>query len=164
MEPSLLYQAVVRLRDCNAAMYAVSMPISRALVLVIGQAVTALVLLVPSICIAAGIPAALVAGLCITAVIALSSTLCGRPSTRSWSCLRDWTDSPSEIRNAFCCAIRHVHPVTGVYLPCDRELIYSALRRWFCSSTTEAEDEVLDRFDALCESTCVGARESLRHP
>ena len=149
MDASLLYQVMVRLRDCNVATYVGFMPISRALVLVIGQAVTALVLLVPSICNAAGIPAALAAGLCITAVIALSSTLCGRPSRRSWCCLCDWTDSPSEIRNAFCCAIRHVHPMAGVYLPCDRELIYSALRRWYCRSTTEAEDEVLDRFDAL---------------
>ncbi|CAE7427975.1 unnamed protein product [Symbiodinium sp. CCMP2456] len=46
-----------------------------------------------------------------------------------------------------CCAMNHVHPVTGEAILCDRTLVFQTLRRWY--TRTGDPDTHLDRFDAL---------------
>ncbi|CAE7214044.1 unnamed protein product [Symbiodinium sp. CCMP2456] len=47
----------------------------------------------------------------------------------------------------FCCSVDHIHPETKAPLPCDRELILEAVKKWYfqdISSAQEKEDEASD--------------------
>lgn len=48
----------------------------------------------------------------------------------------------------FCCQHEHQHPETGVDIPCDRQLIYGVLQKWFGSSA-HSQEECLDTFNRL---------------
>jgi len=48
----------------------------------------------------------------------------------------------------FCCTNQHVHPDTGLVMPCDRELVYASIQHWHvCEQGGGDEDEALDSFD-----------------
>lgn len=42
----------------------------------------------------------------------------------------------------FCCSCDHEDPVTGVPVPCDRDLVYSQLAGWFSNSAQERLNEL----------------------
>merc|ERR1712226_1174001 len=46
----------------------------------------------------------------------------------------------------FCCKVDHVHPDTGLRIPCDRKLIYASISHWYGSG--EAGDGQ-PQFDAV---------------
>jgi len=49
----------------------------------------------------------------------------------------------------FCCCNNHRHPQTGAQLPCDRQMMYSMLRKWYGSEQAELKTDCvhLDRFN-----------------
>lgn len=59
----------------------------------------------------------------------------------------------------FCCEVDHVHPDTGVPLPCDRELVYSTLFVWFGDGSDECH---LDKFDELARASLQRLIRSVR--
>eukprot|EP00438_Fugacium_kawagutii_P030646 Skav221852 [mRNA] locus=scaffold1175:52834:54315:+ [translate_table: standard] len=48
----------------------------------------------------------------------------------------------------FCCSCHHRHPETGEVLPCDRELMFQMLKKWF-GKTGDLHEEHLDSFNQL---------------
>ncbi|CAJ1427818.1 unnamed protein product [Effrenium voratum] len=59
--------------------------------------------------------------------------------------LKDFSLEGSEC---FCCANDHRHPDTGEALPCDRNLVYEAVRLWY-GADTDTKEEHLKRFDRM---------------
>lgn len=55
--------------------------------------------------------------------------------------LKDFSLEGSEC---FCCANDHRHPDTGEALPCDRNLVYEAVRLWYGADTDTKEDRAED--------------------
>ncbi|CAK9028350.1 unnamed protein product [Durusdinium trenchii] len=52
----------------------------------------------------------------------------------------------------FCCSNQHRHPFSDEELPCDRELVFATLQKWFGSAPEGEEDEeYLDRFNLLVQ-------------
>ena len=67
--------------------------------------------------------------------------------------MQDLKELPHQLANfsvqraqCFCCSNGHTHPQTGATLPCDRELIFGMLKRWYGNPHGEA-DEHLRLFD-----------------
>eukprot|EP00929_Paragymnodinium_shiwhaense_P020084 TRINITY_DN13503_c0_g3_i1.p1 TRINITY_DN13503_c0_g3~~TRINITY_DN13503_c0_g3_i1.p1 ORF type:complete len:610 (-),score=34.89 TRINITY_DN13503_c0_g3_i1:385-2214(-) len=62
--------------------------------------------------------------------------------------LRQLEEFSIQRTSCFCCSNNHTHPESGAHLACDREMVYSMLKRWFesqgCSSDNEAH---LERFN-----------------
>ena len=50
----------------------------------------------------------------------------------------------------FCCQHGHQHPETGFDIPCDRQLIYGVLQKWFGSSVHSQQD-CLDVFNRVVQ-------------
>eukprot|EP00438_Fugacium_kawagutii_P014079 Skav208073 [mRNA] locus=scaffold2107:86304:87902:- [translate_table: standard] len=48
----------------------------------------------------------------------------------------------------FCCSCHHRHPETGEVLPCDRELMFQMLKKWF-GKNGDLHEEHLDSFNQL---------------
>lgn len=59
--------------------------------------------------------------------------------------LQDFSLKGSEC---FCCANDHQHPDTGEALPCDRTLVYEAVRLWY-GAESDTQEEHLKRFDRM---------------
>lgn len=51
----------------------------------------------------------------------------------------------------FCCKCNHIHPDSGVTIPCDRMLVYSFLQR--CHGNTASIEEALEEFNARVQTT-----------
>ncbi|CAE7692133.1 unnamed protein product [Symbiodinium sp. CCMP2456] len=51
--------------------------------------------------------------------------------------------------DCFCCSINHRHPRTGAQLPCDRQMMYSMLSKWYAPEREGLESDrlPLDKFD-----------------
>lgn len=69
--------------------------------------------------------------------------------------MSDLTDLPRQLREfrvqdakCFCCSNQHRHPDTGETLPCDRELMFHTLKKWF-GKEEDLHDEHLETFNQL---------------
>lgn len=69
------------------------------------------------------------------------------------SLFEDLQELPQQMANfsvrhaqCFCCSNDHRHPQTGEVLPCDRELIFGTLKKWY-GEPGDVGTEHLDRFD-----------------
>ncbi|CAE7240284.1 unnamed protein product [Symbiodinium sp. CCMP2592] len=69
------------------------------------------------------------------------------------SLFEDLQELPQQMANfsvqhaqCFCCSNGHRHPQTGEVLPCDRELIFGTLKKWY-GEPGDVGTEHLDRFD-----------------
>ncbi|CAE6914949.1 unnamed protein product [Symbiodinium sp. CCMP2592] len=67
--------------------------------------------------------------------------------------MQELQELPQQLANfsvqraqCFCCSNNHKHPQTGEAIPCDRELIFGMLKRWYGNPQGEA-DEHLHLFD-----------------
>lgn len=76
--------------------------------------------------------------------------------------MRNLRDLPRQVADfsvrqsrCFCCDERHVHPVTGEVLPCDRRMVYLTLQKWFGSSSTCSAEDHLDKFDKQVRASLV---------
>ncbi|CAE7340001.1 unnamed protein product, partial [Symbiodinium pilosum] len=63
--------------------------------------------------------------------------------------MEDLQELPNQLSNfsvkraqCFCCSNDHRHPHTGEAIPCDRELIFGQLQRWYGNPHGEAEEHL----------------------
>jgi len=53
----------------------------------------------------------------------------------------------------FCCSNNHKHPETGKELPCDRQLVFSALQKWFGDVNDVSAETWMHRFNMMVRKT-----------
>ncbi|CAE7524286.1 unnamed protein product [Symbiodinium necroappetens] len=51
----------------------------------------------------------------------------------------------------FCCSVDHIHPETKAPLPCDRELILEAVKKWYFEDISSPQERAWEKFNQTAQ-------------